>query len=232
MNGSPLEDRRPTVNVCLVTQDVSAAPGLSLDECPTLRAPLAPPGLAAPSSSEHLLANPPRIAEHDVLERIGQGGMGVVYRARHRRLNRLVALKVLNCVDNVTDLQRFQREAELTASLEHPHIVGVYEVGSWSEGAGAPARPWIAFELIAGGGLDRLLRETVLGPTEAAALVETLARTLHVVHEQGILHRDLKPSNILLASVGQAARLSRDVAGQASCLSYEPKIADFGLACL
>jgi WD40 repeat protein len=232
MNGSPFEDRQPTVNVCQVTQDIPATPDASFDECPTLRGPLAGSGSAPTSAGEQGQADPRRIGDYDVLERLGQGGMGVVYRARHRRLNRLVALKVLHRVDSVTDVQRFHREAELAARLQHPHIVGVYEVGSWSEGEEMPARPWIAFELVAGGGLDRLLRESVLAPRQAAALVETLARTLHVVHGHGIVHRDLKPANVLLSGSGVASAPRGGSTPGADATGLTPKIADFGLACL
>jgi serine/threonine protein kinase/WD40 repeat protein len=251
MNGSPFEDRLPTVVQCQVTESTPAVPDPSGDEWPTLRAltpPIAP--TAAPPSGSPDADPPPRIAGYDILDRLGQGGMGIVYRARHHGLNRLVALKVLRRSDSITDLQRFHREAELAARLQHPHIVQVYEVGCWSD-AGGPARPWIAFELVAGGGLDRLLRETVLAPADAAALVETLARTLQAVHEQGIVHRDLKPANVLLSTESftstpepahapwgfafgshPARPNPQGTPESPAARQVTPKIADFGLACL
>jgi WD40 repeat protein len=159
--------------------------------------------------------------------------MGVVYRAIHLGLKRPVALKILRHADRPTDVLRLRREAELAARLQHPNIVQVYEVGTYRGPDSKADCPYIAFELVAGSGLDSVLRKTVLPPAKAAALLESLARTMQAVHEQGVVHRDLKPANILLVS-------GRVVSGELSTTPHtthhspltSPKITDFGLACL
>jgi serine/threonine-protein kinase len=134
--------------------------------------------------------------------------MGMVYRARHLRLNRLVALKMISAgVHAAPELvARFQIEAEALASLDHPHVVQIYEVGQHGR------QPYFSLELVEGGSLDRKLADGPLPPGEAAQLVETLARAVHAAHQRGIVHRDLKPANVLLTADGV------------------PKITDFGLA--
>jgi WD40 repeat protein/tRNA A-37 threonylcarbamoyl transferase component Bud32 len=143
-----------------------------------------------------------------VLEVLGRGGMGVVYKARQTKLNRLVALKMILAGGHASegDLARFAAEAEAIARLQHPNIVQVYEVGT-HEG-----RPFFSLEFCAGGSLDRKLSGTPLPPLEAARLVETLARATHAAHRANVIHRDLKPANVLLLADGT------------------PKITDFGLA--
>jgi WD40 repeat protein/tRNA A-37 threonylcarbamoyl transferase component Bud32 len=149
----------------------------------------------------------PQLAGYDVLDLLGRGGMGIVYRARHIGLNRVVALKMLRDRDaNADELARFRTEAEVLARLSHPHIVQVYEVGAHD------GRPFFALEYVEGGTLDRRLSGTPLPYGEAAQLVETLARAVQAAHEKGVLHRDLKPANVLLDAAGR------------------PKVADFGLA--
>jgi hypothetical protein len=144
---------------------------------------------------------------YEILGELGRGGMGVVYRARHLGLDRVVALKVLLAeYDTEPDhLARFRREAEVIARLCHPHVVQVFAIGD-HEG-----RPFLTLELAEGGSLARRLDANPMHPHEAAGLVETLARTMHEVHQRGIVHRDLKPANVLLAADGT------------------PKITDFGL---
>jgi serine/threonine-protein kinase len=157
------------------------------------------PALGAASLAE--------LTDYQVLEVLGHGGMGVVYKARQVSLNRLVALKMLHAhQNNERQRTRFWREALSVAQLNHPHIVQVYEVGH------AGGHPFFTMELAAGGSLaDQLGRER---PTlaQAASLVETLSRAVHAAHQKGVIHRDLKPANILLAADGT------------------PKISDFGLA--
>jgi eukaryotic-like serine/threonine-protein kinase len=138
---------------------------------------------------------------------LGRGGMGVVYRAFQPALNRSVAVKTMTPgYATAEELDRFRREAEAIARLDHPHIVPVYEVG---EHAGLP---YYSMKLYPGGSLAGRVRGPSTDPRADALLVETVARAVHHAHQRGVLHRDLKPSNILLDDAGQ------------------PHIADFGLA--
>lgn len=151
----------------------------------------------APPATLDQVAGLPQVPGYEVLELLGRGGMGVVYKARHRTLDRLVALKMVSAGDLASPetLERFRAEARAVASLQHPHLVQIYEVG---EHAG---RPYLAFEYVAGGGLDRHLSGEPCRAMSAARLIKTLAHTMHFAHSRGIIHRDLKPANILLAAI-------------------------------
>jgi serine/threonine protein kinase len=157
--------------------------------------------------------------------------MGVVYQARQVRLDRLVALKMILAGHHAAaqELARFRNEAEAVAKLQHPNIVQIHEVGE-SDG-----RPFLSLESVNGGSLVDRLQGSPLPVQVAARLVETLARTIHAAHEQGIFHRDLKPANVLLQKtnskgpVGEQERLSPQAAIH-DLQSAIPKITDFGLA--
>jgi hypothetical protein len=158
-------------------------------------------------------APPVQVGDYDILAEIGRGGMGVVYQARHRRLKRMVALKMLlgGAFTDRAEHARFRVEAEAVARLRHPNIVQIYEVGEYGEDPGLP-RPFFTLEFAEGGNLAGRLAGRPHPPRQAAAWLEALARAAHYAHQQGIVHRDLKPSNVLLAADGQ------------------PKICDFGVA--
>jgi WD40 repeat protein/serine/threonine protein kinase len=138
---------------------------------------------------------PKQVGDYDILGEVGRGGMGVVYKARHRSLHRLAALKMVLAGEfsSATQQLRFRLEAELAARVHHPDIVQLYEIGT-HEG-----RPFLALEWVEGGSLASRLDGKPWLPAEAAALIETLARAIHVAHSEGIVHRDLKPANILLS---------------------------------
>jgi serine/threonine protein kinase/WD40 repeat protein len=169
----------------------------------------------------------PSIPGYEVLEEIGQGGMGVVYKARQIALNRLVALKMLLPASGATTeaLVRFRGEAEALARLQHPNIVAVYDIGE-SEG-----RPYFTMEYIAGPSLAQVVNGRPQEAAVSAHLLEVVARAMHAVHQCGIIHRDLKPANILLAAgSGQQAAGSQLLPIACCPLPAIPKITDFGLA--
>jgi serine/threonine-protein kinase len=166
------------------------------------------PTPASASSSERAGENLPHVPGYVVEGVLGRGGMGVVYKARHLRLGRPVALKMLlaGAYAGPHELARFQREAEAVAGLRHPNIVQVYDVGS-HEG-----QPYFTMEFVEGGSLAEQLNGAPRPAHQAAALLATLADAVRVAHHGGIVHRDLKPANVLLTADGL------------------PKISDFGLA--
>jgi serine/threonine protein kinase len=139
-----------------------------------------------------------QVPGYQVLEFLGRGGMGIVYKARHVRLNRMVALKMISAgaEANAKELARFHTEAEAAARLQHPNIVQIYEVGE------CQGRPYLALEFVEGGNLAQRLGGAPQPARAAAQLVLTLARAICVAHHRGIIHRDLKPANILLVSGG------------------------------
>ncbi|MGH7169085.1 MAG: serine/threonine-protein kinase, partial [Gemmataceae bacterium] len=134
----------------------------------------------------------PRLPGYEILEELGRGAAGVVYKARHVALNRFVALKMLHASWRSDSEQRlrFRKEVETIALLQHPNIVQVHDVGEYE------GRPFFTMECLDGGSLANHCRGQAQAPRLAAEWVETLARAMHVVHVKGIVHRDLKPSNV------------------------------------
>src|SRR5438132_10857315 len=146
--------------------------------------------------------------DYELLEEIGRGGQGVVYRARQKSLNRTVALKVIGLGQfaSTPHLKRFRQEAEAAASLEHPQIVPIYEIGERDRSC------YFSMKFVEGGQLDAVLEGKPMPVRQAAELLVKIARTVEFAHEHGILHRDIKPGKILLDKKG------------------EPHLTDFGLA--
>jgi serine/threonine protein kinase len=151
---------------------------------------------------------PPEVPGYEILGELGRGGMGVVYKARQRRLNRVVALKMILAGDYAGPdaVDRIMAEAEIVARLQHPNIVQIYGIGD------CDGRPYVELEYVGGGSLADRLDGTPWPPRSAARLVESLAMAMAEAHRMGIIHRDLKPANILMTDDGT------------------PKITDFGLA--
>jgi serine/threonine protein kinase len=145
------------------------------------------------------------VPDYEILCELGRGGMGVVYQARQVSLNRIVALKTIRpaYLGEHSELARFRMEAAAVARLQHPHIVQVYEFGTFIAPAGQTC-PFMALEYVNGGNLRERLNKQLPTLREAAQLVATLAQTVHYAHQRGIIHRDLKPANILLAQKSES----------------------------
>src|SRR5438093_281993 len=146
--------------------------------------------------------------DYELLEEIARGGMGIVFKARQRKLDRLVAVKMILAGEFASREQalRFRAEVEAAARLQHPNIVRIHETGEQD------GQPYFSMDYVDGGNLAALVREKPLPAKRAADYVKTIAEAIHYAHEQGILHRDLKPSNVLIDSNDQ------------------PRVTDFGLA--
>jgi eukaryotic-like serine/threonine-protein kinase len=150
-----------------------------------------------------------RLGNYEVLSEIGRGGMGVIYRARQRHSKRIVALKrmLTSHADDLEWKERFRREAEAAANLDHPNILPIYEVSEGEDGL-----PYFSMKWATGGSLREVGPAVAGKPRECVQLVAKVARAIEHAHQQGILHRDLQPGNILLDARG------------------EPLVCDFGLA--
>jgi serine/threonine protein kinase len=167
---------------------------------------------------------------YDVLEELGRGGMGIVYKARDRELGRAVAVKVLRSDGWGGDWEtRLRREAEALARVQHPNIVQIFDVSAHQ------GQPYLVLEYIGGGTLADRLRTGPVPPREAAGLIRAVALAVQAAHEQGVVHRDLKPANVLLAD--SSANPGREAGGTAPTppasrpgFAAIPKVTDFGLA--
>jgi WD40 repeat protein/serine/threonine protein kinase len=217
-------------------QSLSSPPASTIAENPTVL----PPGdgdreTGAASERTETSRAWPTVPGYEILGELGRGGMGVVYKARQAKLNRLVALKMILAGEHAgpEQLARFRREAEAVARLQHPHFVHIYEVGEQD------GQPYFSLEFVDGANLAQKLNGTPLPAQQAAELVETLARAIHHAHLHGIIHRDLKPANILLeessisrpdTAIRQGSAADTFPHHNSWLLNSIPKITDFGLA--
>ena len=164
------------------------------------------PRTSSAQSSQRPIAK--RFGDYELLEEIARGGMGVVYKARQVRLNRLVAVKMILAGEFASKefVRRFRAEAEAAALLQHPNIVAIHDVGIHD------GQHYFTMDYVAGQNLSQLVGTRPLPPAKAARYMQLVAEAIHYAHQQGILHRDLKPSNVLIDS------------------NEQPRVTDFGLA--
>ncbi|MBP3958882.1 protein kinase [Gemmata sp. G18] len=182
------------------------------------------------------VASAPNIPDYEILEELGRGGMGVVYKARHLPLNRIVALKMVLTSEHlsVSEVARFRAEAESVAAVKHPNVVRVYELSPFES-----ERPYFTMEFVEGGSLAKFLKaHGRLDPRSTADLIANVADGLQAAHDADIVHRDIKPANILLSAARGARNAERET-GSSSVPSSSlltphsslfPQVSDFGLA--
>ncbi|MDB4614440.1 serine/threonine protein kinase [bacterium] len=207
---STLQDQHPSLIGEL--RQLWATAMIAEDFADLSRLDLAQSGSAGSAPFQQIIASPDgigsRIGDYELLEEIGRGGMGLVYRARQVSLDRIVALKMLlrGSLASDLDLARFQAEAEAAGRLNHPNIIEVYEVGEYQE------QPYFSMKYVEGETLSQRLVSGPLPARDAAKILLPVARAVSAAHAEGVLHRDLKSSNILIDEAGV------------------PFVADFGLA--
>ncbi len=189
---------------CLKSLDSFASPEVAPEFAPTMVGNRQPESVAISFQS----TPSGQFGKYDLLGEIGRGGMGVVYKARQRDLNRVVALKMILASEwaSAEEISRFQAEARAAARLRHRNIVGIYEVGEQL------GRHFFAMDFIEGQSLSAVIAHRPLPPEQAARWMVSIAQAVDHLHSQGLIHRDLKPSNILIDGEG------------------EPMVTDFGLA--
>jgi eukaryotic-like serine/threonine-protein kinase len=182
--------------------------GMLAGHCPNCLVQTALDSDRATAAAEQPVSFPRAFGDYELLEEVARGGMGIVYRARQRSLNRMVAIKMILAGEFASPefVRRFRHEAAAAASLQHAHIVAIHEVGE------ASGQHYFSMDLVEGRNLAELVRDQALPARRAATYVKTIAEAVHFAHAKGILHRDLKPSNILIDAFDQ------------------PRITDFGLA--
>jgi serine/threonine protein kinase len=213
-----------------------------LNDHETLEASEPPSNVAASADTRFTLASlplsspqneTPTVPGYEILDELGRGGMGIVYRAKQLDLRRLVALKMIRggTAANAEAFIRFRTEAEAVAQVQHPNIVQIHEIGELEDRTTRlpSGCPFMALELVEGGSLAQHLKGMPQSCRSAAQLVETLARAMHFAHQRGVIHRDLKPGNVLLQTDKQHQSSLSQIAicDQPSVI---PKITDFGLA--
>src|SRR5262249_31750718 len=204
--------------------------------------------VASPADDPESIPAPPKrgrevptVPGYEILPELGRGAMGVGYKARQARLNRVVALKMVLAGAHASpqQLARFDQEARSVARLQHPNIVQIHEIGEQG------GLPYFSLEFVDGGTLAKHIGRHPQPPRMAAETVETLARAMHFAHEHNVIHRDLKPENILLTrsaprgtgsvSIEPGGRSlisgpGKSVEAGAALGPLTPKISDFGLA--
>jgi WD40 repeat protein len=231
----PQEDNYRAVSPALdrgaLAQALAAQPGARPEQRqgvpPTIAERLSRMPAGESASAPGGVASWPALPGYEILDELGRGGMGVVYRAWQERLRRLVALKMVlaGVHAGAQAVARLRVEAEAVGRLQHPNIVQIYEVCEQH------GHPYFAMEYVDGGSLARRLDGKPAPARPAAQLVETLARAMHYAHQRGIVHRDLKPGNILLSTRYEGTK--EDSSCSLSLVlgpSYVPKITDFSLA--
>jgi predicted Ser/Thr protein kinase len=200
----------PVCGATAAAGDQKPAEDIPAAEAPTLLPPPAPAGVTASGPAQLVLTGEdrPTLAGYEVLGVLGKGGMGIVYKARHTKLDRTVAIKVLppGAGTDPAFAERFTREARALARLNHPNILAVYDFGQAGE------EPYFVMEYVEGTDLRQRLRAGRLPPHEALQIAARICEALQYAHEEGIVHRDVKPENVLIDKRGRV------------------KIADFGIA--